>query len=100
MKLCLFALLFVSACAYSPVANLPEDKVSEEKPVFKASPAAKEDDYAPSRPLDPDACVPERFAANSIPSDFKLDPSCPPMIYDPPRVVIINNPGDPAPIND
>ncbi len=44
---------------------------------------------------DPDACIPERFAADAIPYGFKYDINCPPDIYDPPRWI---PPWDPSPI--
>lgn len=44
---------------------------------------------------DPDACIPERFAADAIPYGFKFDINCPPDIYAPPRYI---PPWDPSPI--
>jgi len=48
-----------------------------------------------SGPIDPDACVNPRFAADQIPYGFQYDINCPPIIYAPPRWI---PPWDPSPI--
>lgn len=86
----IFILAFcLPACAYSVMDEVVEDHGTTYETQL---PSPNVEEYIP--PVqDSDACVPERFASNAIPSDFRLDPSCPPMIYDPPRNIPRWDPG-------
>jgi hypothetical protein len=93
MRILLLALC-LPACAYSVLDN-QDDATKTVVPSTQKS-APEETVYTDSpRPVDPDACVPQHFAADAIPYGFKLDPSCPPDIYAPPRWI---PPWDPGPV--
>lgn len=46
-------------------------------------------------PTERDGCVPDRFASDNIPPGYRIDPDCPPMIYDPAQWI---PPWDPGPV--
>lgn len=90
MKLIL-AIVLLSGCAHS-VSDSFDSESEDQYPAIQR-PAPSEEDYVEPKKLNPDACVPQKFASNNIPPDFKLDPSCPPEIYDPPQFILPGNIG-------
>lgn len=82
-------LCFLLGCAVGVADPLSSE---EKRRPEQQRPAPIEEDLTVAD-LKTDACVPDRFASNAIPENYRLDPSCPPEIYNPQRFIPPNDPG-------
>lgn len=90
-KFVLLFLIFVS-CSVGTVAEIKQQDAQPVPSQTRKAPTQPEYDASTNRG---DACVPDEFTADNIPSDYKVDWNCPPRIYDPPRWI---PPWDPGPV--
>lgn len=81
-----FPILFcLSACSSASSEPTEEKMVFPTYTQLPTTPPSSENSAYASAFKNPDACVPETFAADAIPYGFVFDLSCPPNIYDPPK---------------
>lgn len=87
--------LLVTGCAVgSSLPDMSDSGPDAETPrQYKHQETSKEE--VPMGTNERDGCVPDRFASNNIPPGYRIDPDCPPMIYDPAKWI---PPWDPSPV--
>ncbi len=93
-SLFILTILLITGCTYA-ATEAKEEPFVLPPTVQRAAPLEDAGVELTDAWKDPDACVPQRFAADQIPYGFQYDINCPPIIYAPPRWI---PPWDPGPV--